>query len=102
MIEITDGKTVFGKVEVGSGEVWENESSHDVDVNLDKSFPYADRKSVKIMVTQKSSSKNWGWEGYLTVNGVMGDNSDKKLIDKTREFKPAENNNPKEKSFTFE
>jgi hypothetical protein len=102
LIEISDDDNVYGSVEVGSGEVWANDTAKDISINLKKNFAYADRKSVKIKVTQKSSGKNYGWEGYLVVNGVLSDNTTKKLINKTREFKLGENNNPKEAEFSFE
>jgi hypothetical protein len=101
-IEIHDDDNVYGSVEVGSGEVWANNTAKDISINLKNTFPYGNRQSVKIKVTQKSSGKNYGWEGYLIVNGVLGDNSTKKLIAKTRSFKLGENDNPKEAEFSFE
>jgi len=101
-IEIHDGTTVYGSAEVGSGEVWRNDTTTDLSITLSKSFAYADRQAFKIRVTQKSASKNYGWEGWLSVNGALGDGTVKRLIGRTREFKLGENGNPKHAEFSFE
>jgi hypothetical protein len=74
----------------------------DLDLTMTKPFPAANSKSIKIKVTQKSTSKNFGWEGWLSVKGVKGDDSEVKLLDKTKEFKLGENTNPKDATFSFE
>lgn len=102
LIEILDDDNIYGSVEVGSGEVWGNFTAKDITINLKKSFPYAERHSVKIKVTQKSASKNYGWEGYLQVRGILGNGDGKNLIGRTREFKLGENGNPLQAEFYFE
>lgn len=95
-VEVHDNNSVLGRTEVGGGDEWRNDSTSEIVVKLDKPFRYEDRKQVQLTIMQKSTSNDdHAWRGWLAVNGVMGDNSVKKLIEHSKDFQLGERGNSK-------
>jgi hypothetical protein len=102
-VEVHDNTSVLGRTEVGAGDEWRNDSTSEIVVKLDKPFRYEDRKQVQLTILQKTTSKDdHAWRGWLEVNGVMGDNSVRRLIEHSKDFQLGERGNSKSITLSFQ